>query len=311
MIDVRKLAMLREVALRGGITGAARSLGVSASGVSQQITRLETQYGVTLLEAEGRGVRLTRAAERLVGQAERVLALLEEAEGELIASKGVVEGVVQLGAFHTFATGFLAATTRHLERIAPGLTVRFTQIDSDEALEQVLARRVDIVVADEYPGYPISPVPGLVRSELGQEPILAYPPGGAAADPRTVAWAMEPGGTDAHRCARAACRSAGFEPKVQFESPDPYVHRRLVEQGIAAALLPVTVADGLRPWDSSEAGLPERLFRTLLTFVRRGSERAPAVRACRTAIELAVGDQPGVRSNRPPTGEQTHTVQSP
>lgn len=291
MLDVRKLVMLREVSLSGSITGAARLLGVSASSVSQQITRLERQYGVALLEAKGRGVRLTEAAERLVGRTERVLAVLEEAEADLVASRGAVEGVVRLATFHTFATGFLAATTQHLSRIAPGLTVKFNQIDSDEALEELLARRADIVVADEYPGYPIPPIPGLVRSVLGSERIRAYAPdesGAIGCDPGSTSWAMEPSRTDAHRWAQAVCRAAGFEPRVQFESPDPYVHRRLVEQGLAAALLPDTVAEGLVPMDAQRFGLPSDMHRTLLAFVRRGSERAPAIRACRTAIESAV-----------------------
>jgi DNA-binding transcriptional LysR family regulator len=99
---------------------------------------------------------------------------------------------------------------------------------------------------------------------------------------------MEPNRTDAHRWAQAVCRTAGFEPRVQFESPDPYVHRRLVEQGLAAALLPDTVAEGLAPMDAQRIGLPPDMHRTLLAFVRRGSERAPAIRACRAAIESAV-----------------------
>lgn len=297
MLDVRRLAMLREVALHGSITGAARALGASASGISQQITRLEREWSIALLEPAGRGVRLTAAAERLVGHTERILAVLEEAEAELEAGRGVPGGVVHLAAFHTFATGFLAAATQHLGRIAPEITLRFTQLDTDEAIGELLARRVDIAVVDEYPGYPVPPSPGLVRAELGREPIRVCLPAGAAPDPGATPWAMEPRDSDAFRWARATCRAAGFEPTVRFESPDPYVHRRMVEQGLAAAFLPASVAPGApgagdRGADAagSLAGLPPDMHRTLLALVRRGTERAPAIRACRRAIELAAKD---------------------
>ena len=63
--------MLREVALRGTIAGAARALGLTSSAVSQQIAVLEREAGVPLFDRSSRGVVLTGAGAML---SERALA---------------------------------------------------------------------------------------------------------------------------------------------------------------------------------------------------------------------------------------------
>lgn len=302
MLDVRKLALLREVAVHGGITGAARALHMSASNVSQQLGRLESEHGVALLEPSGRGVRLTAAAERLVDQTESVLAILEEAESDLADSRDGGTSVIRLAAFHTFAAGLLGAAVRHLSDIAPTLELDFVQLDPEAALDEILSRRADIAVADEYPGLPLLPMKGLVRIPIGDEPIGVYLPEGAT-DPSRVAWAMEPRHSDSYRWARSVCRAAGFEPRVRFESPDPYVHRRLTEQGLAASFLPATVVRGAKLSDGAAAHDLLRdgigMYRTHVFVVRRGAERSPAVVACRRAIETAFRDASTLRGTPP------------
>lgn len=285
MLDVKKLSLLREVAVHGGVTGAAQALHMSTSNVSQQLSRFERELNTELLEPSGRGVRLTPAAERLVAHAEAILEVLEVAEGELRDTEGVREGTVRLAAFHTFAVGLLAHTTERLRVIAPRLELDFTQLDPEAAIAEVLARRADIAVVDEYDGFVLPPLAGLVRVTIGNEPIHAYLPDGAD-DASQVDWAMEPPSSDAAAWARNVCRQAGFEPRVRFESPDPNVHRRLVEQGLAAALLPSTVARGMGP-STTIMGLPSSLHRRHVLILRRGSERTAAAVACRAAIEQA------------------------
>lgn len=307
VLDVRKLALLREVALHSGITGAARALGMSVSSVSQHISRLQQETGVALLETVGRGVRLTPEAERLVVHTERVLATLEEAESELEANRGGVGGVVRLVAFHAFALRMLAPTIEHLDRIAPGLSLEFVQLDPEDAIGELSARRVDLVVADEYPGLALPPSRGLIRTELGREPIDLYLPTGGgtvAFDPESspsafgdLPWVTEPRQSDAFRWARGICRALGFEPRVAFESPNLDVHHQLVEAGRAAAFLPRSAAAGL---GGRVSGLPVALGRTLLMLTRRGTERSPALLACRAAVEAAFRDAGGFEEGAGP-----------
>ena len=291
MLDANKLMLLREVSLHGSMTAAARSLGVSPSNISQRLSRLEQECGVMLLEAEGRGVRLTFAAKRLVAHTEEILATLEVAETELASSRDTLLESVRLVGFHTFANGMLSTVMDHLGTIAPNLELEFVQLDPEAAIEELRGRRADIAVADEYPGYPLPPSPGLLRTDVGREPIQAYLPRGMS-NPADAAWALEPQHSDAFGWSRGICRSAGFEPRVQFESPDPYVHRVLLEQGLSAAFLPASAAQNLAADLTPVRAFPTDMHRQLVTLIRRGTSRSPAISACQAAIAAAALDLP-------------------
>ena len=79
MLDVRRLRVLREVALRGSFSAAAQALTYTQSAVSQQIAALEREAGTRLVERDGRGIRLTDAGRALVRRADSILVELAAA----------------------------------------------------------------------------------------------------------------------------------------------------------------------------------------------------------------------------------------
>ena len=58
-LDPKRLVVLGEIADRGGISAAARALGHTSSAVSQQLTRLEQEVGVPLVDRTANGADLT------------------------------------------------------------------------------------------------------------------------------------------------------------------------------------------------------------------------------------------------------------
>ncbi|TDD20785.1 LysR family transcriptional regulator, partial [Kribbella turkmenica] len=101
MLDVRRLRLLRELAHRGTIAAVAEVLAYTPSAVSQQLTALERETGVPLLERTGRRVVLTAAARALVERTEEILAILQEAEAGLAASSTTLIGTLRIGVFPT------------------------------------------------------------------------------------------------------------------------------------------------------------------------------------------------------------------
>src|ERR1700755_2596454 len=99
MLDVRRMRVLREVAVRGSFSAAAEALSFQQSGISQQIAALEREAGCKLVTRNARGIRLTEAGEALVRHADAILARLAEAEAELAAIAGVRGGRPRLGGF--------------------------------------------------------------------------------------------------------------------------------------------------------------------------------------------------------------------
>jgi DNA-binding transcriptional LysR family regulator len=96
-------APARELKRRGILAAVATALSYAPSSVSQQLSQLETEVGVTLLEPVGRRVRLTAQAEILVALTEAVLERLERAEADVAASLTDLTGALHIASFQPAA----------------------------------------------------------------------------------------------------------------------------------------------------------------------------------------------------------------
>ncbi len=298
LLDLHRLRLLRELKHRGTLAAVAEALSYSPSSISQQLSVLEREAGVRLLEPVGRRVRLTAQAEILVAHTEAVLERLERAEADLAASLEGLTGVLRVAAFQTAALALVPDALTRLRAAHPRLRIEITQREPESALPALLARDFDLVLTEEYPGEPGPRPAGVEYEELGEDEIhLALPADGAGAgdgglrEAAGVPWVLEPPGTASRHWATRLCREAGFEPDVRFESTDLLLHLRLVEHGHAAALLPGLVWAG-HPPTVPVVRLPARQrTRRLFTASRRGGGGHPAVRAFRTALGRGFADR--------------------
>ena len=290
MLDLHRLRLLRELKHRGTLAAVAEALSYSPSTISQQISLLEAEAGVALLEHVGRRVRLTEQAEILVAHTEAVLGRLERAEAEIAASLGTVAGVLKVAAFQSAALALIPAMVTRLRAEHPALRVEVSQAEPEVALPALLARDFDLVIGEEYPGSPIARPAHLELADLCLDPLRLAGPA-PLASLAGHPWAMEPAGTASRQWATRLCRAAGFEPDARFESPDLLVHLRLVEAGHAAAFIPDLIWTGRAPTITLHELPGGLLARRLFTAVRRGGGTHPAVRAARTALLAAVPER--------------------
>ncbi|MEU5988193.1 LysR substrate-binding domain-containing protein [Spirillospora sp. NPDC047418] len=296
MLDLHRLRLLRELKHRGTLAAVAEALSYSPSSISQQLSVLEKEVGVPLLEPVGRRVRLTAQAEILVAHTEAVLERLERAEADLAASLEGITGVLRVAAFQTAALALVPDALSLLRDAHPRLRIEITQREPESALPALLARDFDLVITEEYPGEPGPRPAGVEYAELGEDEIALAVPGGAAAGTglrglARVPWVMEPVGTASRQWATRLCREAGFEPDVRFESTDLLLHLRLVERGHAAALLPGLVWAGRPPTVPVVRLAAEQRIRRLSTASRQGGGEHPAVRAFQAALAEGFAQQ--------------------
>ncbi|WP_081736953.1 LysR substrate-binding domain-containing protein [Arthrobacter sp. MA-N2] len=321
MYDLRRLQILRELHHRGTLSAVATALSYSTSAISQQLSQLESEVGVRLLEPDGRRVRLTAQARILVAHAETILNQLEEARSDIAASLDVISGTLRVAGFQTAALNLLPEVIAWVTRTYQEVEVLLTQAEPDEAIPGVLAREFDLAIVESFPGQP------LVRSEAIEQHLLfedAMRLGISASDPRARfglsleqlaedPWIMEPAGTPAREWAVDVCRKAGFEPRVQYESPDMFVHQRFASQGLALAFLPDLMWANTRP-DVSLHLLRPGMARTVYTVVRAGAGGHPVIRAFHDALMIALNGTtslvmrnlqaaPGSQSSRVPNGK--------
>lgn len=291
MLDLTRLAMLREFAVRGTLAATAEAMGYTPSAVSQQLSVLEREAGVPLTVRSGRRLRLTPAGERLVVHADAVLATLEEAQAELRLHRESVRGTVKLAVFQSAALALVPPALRAIGAAHPDLRVLVTQSEPGAALADTWARDFDLVVAEEYPHHSAPHYPDVDRRPLVTDEIRLCV-GGRWADASGLSevadatWVMEPPGTATRHFAEQACRTAGFEPDVRFETADLQAHVRYIESGLAVGLLP-----GLMWGRGDMAALAHSLqpaaYRTVFTAARRSSRHDSSINAVRTALEHA------------------------
>lgn len=292
MLDVRRLRLLRELHIRGTLAEVAEALSYSPSAVSQQLSLLEKEVGVELLRASGRRVVLTPQAEILVARTEEVLRTLELAEAELASSLTTVTGTVRVAVFQSAALALLPAALSDMGSDYPDVRVEVVEREPESALRETWARDFDLVIAEQYPGHAAPRHPELDRRTLTTDAIrLAVPPAaagrfhpGSLTDAAGVAWTMEPHGTASRHWAEQACRQAGFEPDVRFETADLQTQIRLIESGNAVAFLPDLVWTG-RGTSAELIRLRDDPHRTIFTSVREASATRPAIVAFRDVLE--------------------------
>ncbi|MES5825405.1 LysR substrate-binding domain-containing protein [Streptomyces sp. RG80] len=293
--DLHRMRLLRELAQRGTVTSVAAALAYSPSAVSQQLAVLEEEIGTKLFEPDGRRIRLTEQAHILVAHTATVLEQLERAETDILASLDTVVGTIRLATVQTAALALVPAMLTSLAGDYPGLQVQLTQAEPEVALPGLLAREFDLVCGENYVDYPTSRSSEMNFDVVAEDPIrVAFlrPPEGR--EPSEVAlidlagspWVLEPEGSPGRDWAMAACRQAGFEPRVAHETPDVLVQTQLVASGHAVAFLPDLT------WFDREPRFHLRQMaashvRQIVTTCRAGSHRNPALVAVRGALRQA------------------------
>jgi molybdate transport repressor ModE-like protein len=289
MLDVRRLRVLREVALRGSFSAAAEALTYSQSAVSQQIAALEREAGTRLVERNGRGIRLTDAGRALVRRADAILVELAAADAELQAIAGLRGGRVRVSTFASAATALLPAAVTAFRAAHPAVQVELSLVEAtEEAIGGLRTGRADLVLVARPAGEP--PTDQVEAHRLLEDPMPAVLPGGhRLARRRTLRlddlagepWVLGggPGCSDRATILRA-CHAAGFEPRVTVDFPtDDYnATQGMVAAGAGVTLLPrlalAVPRDDLAVRPLAGAG-PSR---EVVAAVRRG-DQAPATLA--------------------------------
>ncbi|MEV0404943.1 LysR family transcriptional regulator [Actinoallomurus sp. NPDC050550] len=307
MISSRQLEYFQAVARELHFTRAARELRIAQPALSQQIRKLERQLGVVLFERDNHRVALTEAGSALLERADRILADIGAVEDEMRGWGGGTRGRIRLGV----ARGLIAGMSRLLAEFCaayPGVEMRFREMTTGEMVEGLLAGRLDVATVAEVPRNE----PRLATHSLGEEPLVlivapapspghvtpavspdaaspgAVSPGAAFApgDRARVAGLGDldlvtyPPGSVVREVVAGALADAGISGRFRFETRDYGTARSLVSVGLAAAVLPRSVA--------TEPGPPVRVIDLEPVLTWRPSLAWSAVRVSPPALKVFV-----------------------
>jgi DNA-binding transcriptional LysR family regulator len=117
------ISVLAAVVETGNFVRAAEALGLTQSGVSRAVARLETRVGVRLFDRTPRAVSLTDEGRRFHAQVVPLLAGLEEAASEAAGAAHAVRGRLKVNADPWFARLVLAPRLRGFLDTYPQLSL--------------------------------------------------------------------------------------------------------------------------------------------------------------------------------------------
>ncbi|MDP4020999.1 LysR family transcriptional regulator [Methylobacterium sp. NEAU 140] len=138
--DLGDLSALAAVARAGGFREAARAGGVSASGLSEAVRRLEAGLGVRLLHRTTRSVAPTEAGARLLDRLGPALAEVEAAVDEVSGSRDRPAGTLRLTVPVVAARLILPALVPPFLAAHPGIRL---EIAAEDSLVDLLAAGYD------------------------------------------------------------------------------------------------------------------------------------------------------------------------
>src|SRR5688572_6309327 len=178
-IDPRRLRVLLAVARTGGVLAAADELGITASAVSQQLSKLEDETGHALVVRTPKGSVLTPAGLAVAEAGEEIERALSVARARMEGGAKIT-GVVRVGGFTSFVRTVVIPRLPEWRSQYPQLQIQIVE-DGFPALMRLLRQRqLDAVVIeqDSTAAEQRPMAAGMVQEPLLDEPWKLVVPAG-------------------------------------------------------------------------------------------------------------------------------------
>jgi DNA-binding transcriptional LysR family regulator len=285
-MTLQRYRLLVALADAGGVTAAARAVGVSQPALSQQLRLIERHYGFPLLMRSGRRVVLTKPARLAADYARRVVRLAEESEHAMREVRDAEAGRLSVAAAATPGAYLVPRVLADFRARHPAVTLWLRIGGVREVERWVLEGSADLGVIGQVAEPLEVVVTPFRRDELVAVVPVAHPLAGAArldgaalaSHPLIV---REPESSTRQTLARVLAAS-GLALEVQFELSSTEAILQAVAAGLGASVVSeLAVAEpalgaGRRMRVRRVAGVD--LSRYLAVVTHPDSEPAPAAR---------------------------------
>lgn len=159
-----QLEVLLKVVECGSFTKAGQEVGLTQSGVSHNITTLESELGVTLLNRGRGGISLTPAGEYIIPHIRSIVANMAHIEQKVSALKGLELGKISIGSFPSFTAAFIPALFSICKERFPNVEIILYEGGYDDIVKWVEDGTVDL-------GFTALPAKGMKCVPLLEDPL--------------------------------------------------------------------------------------------------------------------------------------------
>ncbi|MBI5257740.1 MAG: LysR family transcriptional regulator [Burkholderiales bacterium] len=246
MLELRQLRYFVAVAQVGHVGRAAEHLAMSQPPLSRQIRELEAQLGLTLFDRDRRRLKLTRAGQDLLVQAQALLAHAAELEQAALRAGRGAEGRLTLGCVEgALQAGLVQSDIAALAAAAPQVVVELRAQRTQAIVDGLRRGELDLGYCYSAPPQDDAHLASTLRLE--EDFVLALPKAHALARARALRpqqleglpFIAMPAAT--HATARAeflaGCQAGGFTPELRYEAAELSSILSLVGAGLGLAIV--------------------------------------------------------------------------
>lgn len=291
VMDLRHLRYFQAVAEELSFSRASRRLRIAQPALSRAVQELEQELGTRLIERNRRTVSLTPAGAVLLHESSVLLERFEESMRRVRRTAAGEEGELRLGYIGPPTQSFLGRLLSEYRRRYPKVSVHLEERTPERVWEMVAKGRLSVAVTRPLPGQGERSLETLL---LRDEPLgIVVPAGHPLLKKDKVTWKMlakEPlivlarrEGVGLHDEILAACRAAGFTPRIAYNPSLMGTVLSYVEAGAGVGIATDSVAAAST--SSSLAYIPVIPERTVpLVMVWNPEEDLPPVQAFRLLV---------------------------
>jgi DNA-binding transcriptional LysR family regulator len=238
-MELSQLRAFVAIAKIGQLTRAAEKLHLSQPALSGQIKALEETLGISLFERSSSGMALTPGGRTLLGEAERILAAIQQLKQAAQHLQGRAAGRLSLGTVLDPATLRLGDFLSRTIESHPLIDIELHQVFSGAALEGVRDGTLDAsfffgaIDAEDLRGEALRPL--VYRVALPRQwgmPERGTDWNAIAARP----WILAPPTSSHRQLAMQLFQTRGVAPVQVIEADNESVILNLVESGVGVSI---------------------------------------------------------------------------
>jgi DNA-binding transcriptional LysR family regulator len=279
------LQVFKTVVEEGGIVKAAHKLHRVPSNISTRIKQLETNIGIPLFHRDRQRLHLSPSGELLLGYAERLIGLSEEARHAV--SGAAPRGLLKLGALESTAASRLSGILADFHRRYPDVRLELTTGTNDALVSAVAERRLDAAFIAEPPS-----ARGLAALPVFRERLVVisspdHPPINSARDAEGLSLIAFPHGCAYRRVLQRWLKRESLATLRVLELSSYHAIVACVAAGAGIALMPEAVLDAMPQAGVRRNRIPRAQSEIVTPLIWRQGEVSPPVLALRTLLALA------------------------
>lgn len=261
----------------GSFTKAGEKLGLSQSGVSHNISTLETELGIVLLRRNRNGISLTDAGERVIPHIRQIIHHAKLLEQEAALIQGIEVGTIKIGTFPSFSSKFLPGLIHIFIKRFPGIQVELYEGGYAEIEEWIASGTVDI-------GFLMHPSTEFESIQLLKDELLVLIPENhrfntlkfvQAESLHNESFIMPKAGCDV--LINRLFREKSVLPNVIFEIEDNNTIISMVQEGLGITIIPKMVLPHNIP-NTKLIPLDTNLYREIGIAIKSIKQSAPSIK---------------------------------